>query len=206
MIGQIQTFCKVMFDETTGALRVRHIQSSPSPVLRIVMVCLALLAMICTTPAWAQADNPSGLPLPRFATTRSTPINVRVGPGTKYEVSWTYLKSGIPIEIVQEFDTWRKIRDIDGDEGWVHQNLLSGTRAGYVTPLMANGEIALRSDKSGNAGVRARLGPGLRVQIKECDGEWCEVSAAQPGNEHRSYSGYLRQEEIWGVYPDEVFD
>lgn len=208
MIGQIQIFCKVMFDETSGALRVRHIKSPQSLVLRIVMVCLALLAMVCATPAWAQADNPSGLPLPRFATTRSTPINVRVGPGTKYEVVWTYLKAGIPIEIIQEFDTWRKIRDVDGDEGWVHQNLLSGTRAGYVTPLMANGEIALRADKSDDAGVRAQLGPGLRVQIKECDGEWCEVSAAQQIDEHRSstYSGYLHQEEIWGVYPDEVFD
>ena len=38
--------------------------------------------------AVAAAETPSGLPLPRFVTTRSTPINVRVGPGTKYDVSW----------------------------------------------------------------------------------------------------------------------
>jgi SH3-like domain-containing protein len=205
VIGQIQTFCKVMFDETSGALRVRHIQPRKSLVLRILMVCLALLAMACATPSWAQADNPSGLALPRFASTRSTPINVRVGPGTKYDVAWTYLKAGVPVEIIQEFDTWRKIRDVDGDEGWVHQNLLSGTRVGYVTPVLANGEINLLGSKSDNAGVRARLGPGLRVQIKECDGDWCEVSASQ-GDDHRAYSGYLRQEEIWGVYPDEAFD
>ncbi|MBL8593534.1 MAG: hypothetical protein JNK01_12680, partial [Devosia sp.] len=39
------------------------------------------------------AEGPSGLPLPRFVTTRSNPINVRVGPGTKYGVAWVYVKA-----------------------------------------------------------------------------------------------------------------
>ena len=192
-----------MFDESLGGplgrisrALCRHL---PGPVL-----ALALLA----SPAFAQADNPSGLPLPRFATTRSEPINVRVGPGQKYDIAWTYLKSGIPVEIVQEFDTWRKIRDVDGTEGWIHQNLLAGTRAGYVTPLIANGEIPLRASASDDAGIRARLGPGLKVTITECDGSWCQVTAAGQDAAERgsTYSGYLRQEELWGVYPNEVFD
>lgn len=171
------------------------------------LACLAVLSLL-VTPALAQASNPSGLPLPRFATTRSEPTNVRVGPGEKYDIAWTYVKSGLPVEIIQEFDTWRKIRDVDGDEGWVHQNLLTGTRTGYVTPIMAGGEIALRANRSDDAGVRARLGPGLKVTIKECDGDWCEVSATNQDDSQRgvTYSGYLHQEELWGVYPDEVFD
>jgi SH3-like domain-containing protein len=159
-------------------------------------------------PVWAQAGNPSGLALPRFATTRSEPINVRVGPGQKYDIAWTYLRSGIPVEIVQEFDTWRKIRDADRAEGWVHQNLLTGTRVGYVTPILANGEVDLRAGQSDEAATRARLGPGLKVTIKQCDGTWCEVSASSqnPGERSSTYSGYVHQEELWGVYPDEVFD
>ena len=169
---------------------------------------LVLLIAALIPPAFAQADNPSGLPLPRFATTRSEPINVRVGPGTKYDVVWTYLKSGIPVEIVQEFDTWRKIRDMDGAEGWVHQNLLQGTRAGYATPLLANGEVALRASAADTATVRARLGAGFKVIIKQCDAVWCEVTATSQGGNGRSasYAGFVRQEELWGVYPDEVFD
>ncbi len=202
MIGQFHSFCKVMFDET----RRRGI----SPHFQVFFRCLCWLLVALTLlapPAFAQSDNPSGLPLPRFATTRSEPINVRVGPGTKYDVAWTYLKSGIPVEIVQEFDTWRKIRDVDGTEGWVHQNLLSGVRAGYATPLMANGEIALRASQSDDAAPRARLGAGYKVTIKQCDGTWCEVTAThQEQNRSSTYSGYLRQEELWGVYPDEVFD
>lgn len=192
-----------MFDATPHGGFGRHFQVF---CRRLACLCMALIAL--SQPAAAQATNPSGLPLPRFATTRSEPINVRVGPGTKYEVAWTYLKSGIPVEIVQEFDTWRKIRDVDGTEGWIHQNLLAGTRAGYATPLLANGEIALRASQSDDASIRARLGAGFKVTIKQCDGSWCEVTAVGQDASQRSvtYSGYLHQEELWGVYPDEVFD
>lgn len=202
MIGQFHSFCKVMFDETPRYGFARHFQVFFRNLAGLLVI-LTLLA----PPAFAQANNPSGLPLPRFATTRSEPINVRVGPGTKYDVAWTYLKSGIPVEIVQEFDTWRKIRDVDGTEGWVHQNLLSGVRAGYATPLLANGEIALRAGQSDESAVRARLTPGYKVTIKQCDGTWCEVTAThQDQSRSASYSGYMHQEELWGVYPDEVFD
>ncbi len=155
------------------------------------------------------AENPSGLPLPRFATTRSTPINVRVGPGTKYDVSWIYKVAGTPVEIVQEFDTWRKIRDVDGSEGWVHQQLLQGNRAGLVMPWgKAGDKIALRSGNSEESGVNAWVGPGFPVKISSCDGKWCEVTATDhpEGGHATPYSGYLAQDQLWGVYQGEVFD
>lgn len=194
-----------MFEETLRP----DTQRRPPPLFRnLLWLLAALILLVPQAQALAQSDNPSGLPLPRFASTRSEPINVRVGPGTKYDVAWTFLQSGIPVEIVQEFDTWRKIRDVEGSEGWVHQNLLSGVRAGYTSPLIANGEVALRVGKTDESGTRARLGPGYKVTIKSCDGNWCEVSATHQDENQRStiYSGYLRQEELWGVYPDEAFD
>lgn len=190
-----------MFDTTLRAATGRYFQA----IIR-QLPWLAIAMALLVPPAYGQANNPSGLPLPRFVTTRSEPINVRVGPGEKYDIVWTYIKSGVPVEIVQEFDTWRKIRDIDGAEGWIHQNLLVGTRAGYVTPILANGEISLLSSRSEEASMRARLGPGLKVTIKECDGIWCEVSASAPNQRSTTYSGYMHQDELWGVYPDEVFD
>ena len=199
MIGQFLLICKAMLNETTPRVPGDRLGA---------LFALPLLLLGLALPAWAQADNPSGLPLPRFASTRSDPINVRVGPGQKYEIAWTYLKSGLPVEIVQEFDTWRKIRDVDGTEGWVHQNLLSGTRMAYVTPVIANGEIPLLAGQSDDSTVRARLGPGFKVTVQECDGAWCSVTAAStaPGQRSASYAGYMHQEELWGVYPDEVFD
>ena len=195
MIGQIQPVCKVMLFLPALADRLR--------IFLLTLIALASM-LLPAAPALSQ-DNPSGLPLPRFVTTRSHPINVRVGPGTRYDIAWNYTVSGVPVEIIQEFDTWRKIRDADGEEGWVHQSLLSGSRAGLAAPLVANGEVAMHANKADDAAVRARLSAGVRVSISECDGAWCNVSASQPG-EHQSYAGWVRQEELWGVYPDEEFD
>jgi SH3-like domain-containing protein len=125
-----------------------------------------------------------------------------VGPGTRYGIAWTYVKSGMPVEIVQEFDTWRKIRDVDGSEGWVHQNLLSGRRAGIAAPWLDDAQIALRPGRN-NDGVRAYLGPGFRVDISKCDGTWCAVKAAAA---NATYEGFLAQSDLWGVYQGEAFD
>jgi SH3-like domain-containing protein len=179
-------------------------RAAGSPVLRAaILIVILVLGALGATLARAAEANPSGLPLPRFATTRSTPINVRVGPGTRYGVAWVYVKSGTPVEIVQEFDTWRKIRDVDGAEGWVHQNLLSGKRAGIAAPWRRDEQIPLLSSRGDASGVRAWLGPGFRVEIDGCDGAWCEVSATASS---KTYSGYLSQAEIWGVYQGEEFD
>ncbi len=117
----------------------------------------------------SRAEGPSGLPLPRFVTTRSEPINVRVGPGTRYDIAWVYVKAGTPVEIIQEFDTWRKIRDVDGSEGWLHQNLLQGKRAGLVAPWKSPDEqVALRRSAERDARTSA---PG-----------WRRISASTSGN------------------------
>lgn len=181
---------------------------SPSRVIAAIWRAL-LVAVLFFAPALASAvEGPSGLPLPRFATTRSTPINVRVGPGTKYGVAWVYVKAGTPVEIVQEFDTWRKIRDFDGSEGWVHQNLLSGKRTGLAAPWRDGQQIPLLAGRNPDGGVRAYLGAGFRVEISKCDGAWCEVSATakQEDGNASTYSGYLPQSELWGVYQGEEFD
>ena len=169
-------------------------------------VLLALVSAAVGTAAMA-AETPSGLPLPRFVTTRSTPINVRVGPGTKYDVSWVYKVAGTPVEIIQEFDVWRKIRDVDGAEGWVHQNMLSGNRAGYVT-RQAGDKVGLHAHASEESGIIAWVGPGFPVKINSCEQGWCAVVATDhpAGGAPSNYSGYLPEADLWGVYQGENFD
>lgn len=172
------------------------------------VVAAVLVVFGAFVPVLEAQDNPSGLPLPRFASIRSDPINVRVGPGTRYEIAWIYLRPGIPVEIIQEFDTWRKIRDVDGGEGWVHQNLLSGARTGLTAPWDQGARIPLRAGRSADASTRALLTSGYRVSIDACDGAWCAVSATHHPEDGRpaTYSGYIAQADLWGVYENEVFD
>ncbi|HEV7277690.1 MAG TPA: SH3 domain-containing protein [Devosiaceae bacterium] len=177
-------------------------------LLRALLLLVLLAAGVLAAGLARAAEGASGLPLPRFATTRSSPINVRVGPGTRYDIAWVYVKPGTPVEIVQEFDTWRKIRDFDGSVGWVHQNLLSGKRAGLAAPWDEAEKTPLLSGRDPDGGVRAWLGSKFRVDISSCDGQWCAVSATSKPEEGRtaSYSGYLPQAKLWGVYQGEAFD
>src|ERR1700740_2819311 len=75
----------------------------------------------------------SGLPIPRFATLKSDEVNVRTGRGPRYPIDWVFKRKGMPVEIVAEYENFRKIRDWQGASGWVHQALLTG-KGGFIIP------------------------------------------------------------------------
>lgn len=145
------------------------------------------------------APGPSGLPLPRFVSLKSGKVNARVGPGLNYAVEWLYMKPGLPMEILQEYDNWRKVRDSDGAEGWVNQSLLSGKRTGITAPWQRGKDagIPLRAEPTEDAATIAVIEPGVIGTIKSCNGEWCQMS-------FQSYTGWLSQSLVWGAYPDET--
>ena len=76
----------------------------------------------------SKAFRSTEYPLPRFVSLRSDEVYVRTGPGQKYPVQWIFRKKDVPVEIILEYDVWRKVKDYDGHEGWVHKTLLSGKR------------------------------------------------------------------------------
>ena len=135
----------------------------------------------------------TGLPIPRFVSLRTDPINMRAGPGMRYPVDWVYRRRHLPVEVVAEFETWRKIRDPDGAEGWVHQSMLTGRRTGVV-----KGDVRrLRQTNAEDVEPVATVEPGVVVSIQRCPtGPYCRV-------EVNGLQGWLKRDEIWGVYPDE---
>ena len=116
----------------------------------------ALLALLLapSLPAFAANED---LPLPRFASLRSNEVNLRTGPGTNYPVDWVLTRRAMPVEVLAEFDIWRKIRDWQGTVGWVHQSMLTGNR----TALILASPRLLRSDPGGAARPVVRLEPGV---------------------------------------------
>jgi SH3-like domain-containing protein len=144
----------------------------------------------------------SGLPIPRFVSLKPARVNIRVGPGRDYAVSWLYTKSGLPVEIIQEYDNWRRIRDADGTEGWVYQSLLAGKRTAIIAPWergKTDTMIDLYASASDSARVVARAEAGVIANIRECNGQWCQLDT-------QGTRGWIRQTQIWGAYPDEIFD
>ena len=168
--------------------------------LRPALTALMLATGIATTQASPDAQfGPSGLPLPRFVSLKASKANLRVGPGTNYSVEWTYLKPGLPMEITQEFDNWRKVRDAEGAEGWINESLLSGRRTGIVTPWNEGkpATIDLRADPEESASAVALLEPGVVGRIDSCNGHWCKMT-------FKGHTGWIDQSLIWGAYPGET--
>jgi SH3-like domain-containing protein len=139
----------------------------------------------------------TGYPVPRFVSLRSASAHMRVGPSTDYATVWVYSARGLPIEITDEYGNWRRVRDQDGTSGWMFAPLLSGERTAVVGPWM-NEPIALRSAPHSSASVVAMLSPAVRLDIRHCDGSWCNATV-----QSRRIGGYVAQADLWGVYPQE---
>lgn len=163
------------------------------------------LLVAAAVPASAQAVGKgiSNLELPRFVSLKAKRANLRVGPGRSYAVDWTFVKVGTPLEVVQEFDLWRRVRYADGTEGWLYHSLLSGKRTATTAPWKgADGETTLieaRAAPNEDARINARFEPNVQVDVQSCDGVWCNVR-------HKDGRGWIRQTELWGVYPQEKIE
>jgi len=162
-------------------------------------LCIAAIVCAClTTPVFATiavGQNTSGLPLPRFVSFRADEINMRTGPGVQYPVDWVYARRGLPVEIIAEYETWRKVRDWEGTQGWVHQSMLSGKRTVIVTGEMRN----LRASPDAGSRLIARVEPGVIGELSDCSGGWCRIAFG-------AEQGWLRHVDMWGVYKEEAFE
>jgi SH3-like domain-containing protein len=130
--------------------------------------------------------------LPRFVTLRADEVNLRTGPGERYPIDWVLIRKGLPVEIVEEFDVWRKVRDMQGSEGWVHQRMLTGAR----NVVIEGGVRILHVEPEAASPAVARAEAGVVARLLECHGPWCRVEA-------QGIKGWLKRDEVWGVYPDE---
>lgn len=155
----------------------------------------AIAAPTAGSEAGARRTGRSGLPLPRFVSLRAPKANLRTGPGVRYPIDWVYTRPGLPLEIIGEFETWRRIRDWDGSTGWIHQSMLSGERRALV---LAQQRLLRREPETGAAGV-ALIEPGVTGTLRRCADAWCQV-------EVKGFEGWVLRDEIYGVYTAEVIN
>ena len=151
-----------------------------------VLLALALLA-------GSAIAAEKGLPVPRFVSLRSDEVNLRVGPGEQYPIDWVLTKKGLPVEIIEERDIWRRIRDAQGSEGWVHERMVSGTRMALVT----GGVRVLHARPDAASPAVAQAEAGVLARLLECRGSWCRIEA-------QGIKGWVVRDQIWGVLPDET--
>lgn len=134
------------------------------------------------------------LDLPRFVSLKHDTTNARRGPSRTHRIDWVYKRRHLPVQIVAEYEHWRKVRDHDGLGGWVHARLLSGNR--YAL-FQADGQLHLQPDA--RSPVVATVGPLVMGELKACQKTWCKL-------ELDGARGWAEKTALWGVDSDEVFD
>ena len=134
--------------------------------------------------------------LPYYASIRADTANVRTGPSVKYPIQWVYLQPGWPVKVAATFERWRKITDIKGEAGWIHESLISSSR--YVL-VETNGVQELLRLPMKSSNVVAIAEDGVVAKLLSCKSGWCKVDAGEK-------EGWIRAKHLWGVDDGEVVD
>ena len=176
-------------EPTTQAPMSRGKRLARGGILIVFAVVLALAAFL----QQRDARGDSIPQVPRFASVKSSPANVRRGPSREHEILWVYRQASVPVEIIAEHRDWRRIRDWDGDEGWIYHPLLSSRRSVIIRSETAT----LRAAPEATAAPVALAEPGVIAKLLQCQIGWCEIDAD-------GHEGWVAHSAIWGVYPDEI--
>lgn len=146
---------------------------------------LALLALCLTTPLAAQ-DNTE---VPYWASIRAEEVNMRVGPGEDYHISWVFHRRHLPLKVLRLKEGWRLVQDPDGARGWMLARFLMRERGGYV---QGQGLADMRAEPSDSAKLLWRLKTGVTGKLGDCADGWCHL-------ELDGRAGYVRQDRLWGA-------
>jgi SH3-like domain-containing protein len=162
--------------------------------IRHAAIAGAIIALAFGAGAARAADDEAGLKVPRFVSLHSDKVNLRSGPGRQYPIEWVLTKRDMPVEIIAQFEHWRRVREWDGTVGWVQAHMVNGKR--YV--IVDKGAVhSLYRQPDPSSGIVARAEPGVVARLAECRGGWCRV-------ETDDVAGWLKRGDLWGVYPDET--
>ncbi len=151
---------------------------------------IAALALMLIAPgAAAQKERKT----PYWASIASDKALMRTGPGRNFPALWLYRRADLPIQVMEVYPSWRKVRDPDGTVGWMLVNLLSDARTALVTGAEPRPLHRAASDQSP---VRFLAQPGVVGRVSNCAGGWCELDV-------KGRRGHIRTDHIWGVDPRE---
>ena len=142
--------------------------------------------------AAAQAGKDKPKP-PYFASIGAGKARMRSGPGRTYPATWLYVRSDLPVRVVDVFKEWRKVEDPAGVQGWMLGALISSTRTAMVQGVVTE----LRERPQFGARMLWRAEPGVIGRISQCARGWCRFDV-------KGQAGYVEASRLWGVSSDEV--
>ena len=122
-----------------------------------------------------------------FLSLKNDKVNVRIGPSKEYPIKFAYNKKYLPVEILDKSETWRKIKDLENNSGWIHVSQLSKKKSA----ININNNSLLYKKPTIYSKPIAKLEKGRLLLIKKCKTEWCKVKTGD-------YIGWITKDSLWG--------
>lgn len=114
-------------------------------------------------------------------------INVRAGPGTRYDAAWSVIR-GFPLRVIARRGLWLNVIDFEGDRGWVFRPLVGPTPYHIVIAQAAN----LRARPSTQSRVLGALSYGDILRTLGTRTGWVRVREAG------GKTGWVARRLLWG--------
>ena len=114
----------------------------------------------------------------------------RAGPDGDYPVVTVYRQRGLPLRVIAETETWRRVEDPFGRRVWIAHFMLAGRPTGMVVNRSGL-TVPLRRRPDMEAHQLVNLQPGVVVRIKESRAGWRRVEIDR-------YRGWLPVDSLWG--------
>jgi SH3-like domain-containing protein len=180
----------------SGNHMTRALRAAAGAVLAIGLLCTVQVAPLRAQETQTVAMGPvTNLPLPRYVSMKASEGNARRGPSLTHRIDWVFTRRDMPLRIVAEHGHWRRVEDRDGQGGWVHYSLLSGSR----TVIVEQDLLKIRSRPEPDAPANAALEAGVIARLGECQADWCHLRSG-------GYGGWAPKSGLWGVAADEIRD
>jgi SH3-like domain-containing protein len=149
--------------------------------MRSLSFAASALALIFLSSAGAEP------PSAQYASLRTEGANGRTGPGLEHRIDWISERAGLPLLVIAQDGPWRRVRDPDGAEVWMHAQNLEPRRTGYVRQA-----VELRGRPRTGAAVRAHLEPGVIGALTGCEDGWARFAIG-------GRVGWVPAPTLWGA-------
>jgi len=114
-------------------------------------------------------------------------VNMRSGPGKEFSIRWR-LGKGYPLQVLQRKGDWVKVRDFEGDEGWVSKALLGSTPHMVVKAKLVN----VRANPSTTARKVGTVTYGVALRTIKRERDWVKV------RHEDGLTGWVSRRLLWG--------
>ena len=122
-----------------------------------------------------------------FLMLKNNKVNVRYGPSFDYPIKYIYKKIGLPVQLIDKKENFRRITDHKKNTGWIHLSQLKKSKS-----IITMSVKILFKKPTKYSRPLAKLDAGRLLLIQKCEKSWCNVKTEK-------FSGWIDKNNIWGI-------